>query len=128
MNAVLKKLLYKEYTCNLILNEAEEFKVISKDISGEIHDEISDKQYKFVLIFSKRLEVLKEDFKQLQQHIDKASVLWVVYPKGASKKYKKETDLSRDMLQPGLKDFGYEGVSLVSIDEDWSAMRFRTLE
>jgi hypothetical protein len=51
---------------------------------------------------------------------------WFAYPKKSSKKYK--TDLGRDDSWQALGDLGYEGVRQVSIDEDWSALRFRKAE
>jgi hypothetical protein len=50
-------------------------------------------------------------------------ILWFCYPKKSSKKYKSE--LSRDFGWKVLNDSGLDGIRLVSIDEDWSAFRFR---
>lgn len=49
-------------------------------------------------------------------------LLWVCYPKGGRKA---GTDLNRDLLWEALAEFGLAGVTLVSVDETWSAMRFR---
>jgi hypothetical protein len=49
-------------------------------------------------------------------------LLWICYPKGGSKA---GTDLNRDILWSRMQDDGVEGVSLIAIDEVWSAMRFR---
>jgi len=54
------------------------------------------------------------------------AVLWMVYPKGTSKKYKCE--FNRDSGWPTLGAAGYEPVRLVAVDEDWSALRFRRVE
>ncbi|WP_082702667.1 hypothetical protein [Pseudacidovorax intermedius] len=54
------------------------------------------------------------------------SVLWMVYPKGASKKYKCE--FNRDSGWPALGEAGFEPVRMVAVDEDWSALRFRRVE
>jgi len=50
-------------------------------------------------------------------------ILWFCYPKKTSKKYK--TDIDRDHGWKALNDSGLYGIRLVSIDEDWSAFRFR---
>lgn len=128
MNPVLKKLLYKEYSRNLIINEPEEFKSISEELTGEVHHEIVLDKYEFILIFARKSEDLKVEFSKLKNNIENDGVIWIAYPKGTSKKYKKETDIKRDSLQPLLKEEGYQGVSLISIDEDWSAMRFRNIK
>jgi hypothetical protein len=47
------------------------------------------------------------------------ALLWICYPKGG------KSDLSRDVLWDILSRDGLTGVTLVSIDPIWSAMRFR---
>jgi hypothetical protein len=51
-------------------------------------------------------------------------LLWLSYPKGTSKI---KTDLNRDRGWTVVHEAGWEGVALVSVDETWSAMRFRPL-
>lgn len=46
---------------------------------------------------------------------------WIAYPKAG----RLGTDLNRDSLAKALKPHGIEPVRIVSIDETWSAMRFR---
>jgi hypothetical protein len=46
---------------------------------------------------------------------------WVAYPKAGQL----GTDLNRDRLAGLMEPFGLEPVRLVSIDDTWSAMRFR---
>jgi hypothetical protein len=49
-------------------------------------------------------------------------LLWVSYPKGGRKA---GADLNRDVLWEALGAIGLTGVTLVSVDDTWSAMRFR---
>lgn len=57
-------------------------------------------------------------------------LLWLCYLKGTSKT---KTDpsagsgqrINRDTLHAYARTVGLEGVSLISIDDDWSAMRFK---
>lgn len=46
---------------------------------------------------------------------------WIGYPKGGQL----GTDLNRDRLVAALADHGVQPVRQVSIDETWSALRFR---
>jgi hypothetical protein len=48
--------------------------------------------------------------------------LWIAYPKGGKKA---GTDLNRDILHATMGARGLNGVSLVAVDDVWSAMRFR---
>ncbi len=49
--------------------------------------------------------------------------LWFVYPKQTSKRYRCE--FNRDTGWAALGAAGFEGVRMVAVDEDWSALRFR---
>jgi hypothetical protein len=51
-------------------------------------------------------------------------MLWVCYPKGS----KNSTDLSRDVLWKAMEENGLVGVTLVAVDDTWSAMRFRPID
>jgi hypothetical protein len=55
--------------------------------------------------------------------------LWVWYRKGANKARTQgsETPLHRDTLQALLAEHGMDGVTLVSVDDAWSAMRVKQL-
>ena len=54
------------------------------------------------------------------------AMLWMVYPKGTSKRYKCE--FNRDSGWHILGAAGFEPVRMVAVDEDWSALRFRRVE
>jgi len=54
------------------------------------------------------------------------AVVWFAYPKGTSKKLK--CDFNRDTGWDALNAFGFETVRAVSIDEDWTGLRFRRRE
>jgi hypothetical protein len=56
--------------------------------------------------------------------LEEDAVLWVCYPKGG----KAGTDLDRDSLNEALQKHELTGVSLVAVDDTWSAMRFRAPE
>ena len=51
------------------------------------------------------------------------ATVWFAYPKGSSKRYK--CDFNRDTGWDALKALGWETVRAVSIDEDWTGLRFR---
>ena len=48
-------------------------------------------------------------------------VVWVTYPKG------NRTDINRDSLWPILAERGLRPITQVSLDDTWSALRFRPL-
>lgn len=62
--------------------------------------------------------------KQLSK-IEPDSVLWFAYPKGTSKI---KTDINRDTIRKTGEDYNITTVTAVSIDETWSALRFRPID
>jgi hypothetical protein len=67
------------------------------------------------------LDFLKKDLK----NIEADSVLWFAYPKGTSKV---KTDINRDTIRATGEEFGITTVTAISIDDTWSALRFRPID
>ena len=59
------------------------------------------------------------------KYIQPDSVFWIAYPKGTSKL---KSDISRDTIRITAEDYKLKTVTAISIDETWSALRFRPLE
>jgi len=55
--------------------------------------------------------------------IEDSAVVWFVYPKQTSKRYK--SDLNRDVCWQALKPLSLQPVRQIAIDDDWSALRFK---
>jgi hypothetical protein len=123
VNETLKKLKLTTQDPVLILNVPEEYQETINEIEAEIHTEISGK-YKFIQLFAKSLEEFNQYAPKAIEALDGDGYLWVCYPKGTSKKYKK-SDLNRDTLFESAGQYNYSGVTLVAIDSDWSAFRIR---
>jgi hypothetical protein len=67
------------------------------------------------------VDFLKKDLK----NIEPDSVLWFAYPKGTSKV---KTDINRDTIRVTGEEFGITTVTAISIDDTWSALRFRPID
>jgi hypothetical protein len=81
----------------------------------------------FVLAFVRsRQEVAERAGKVVSLLDGDDAVLWFAYPKKSSKRYR--TDLERDHSWGPVGDLGFEPVSQVAVDDDWSALRFRRTE
>lgn len=54
---------------------------------------------------------------------------WIAYRKGANRKAVpgEEPPLHRDTLQAGLAELGLDGVTLIALNETWSAMRVKAV-
>lgn len=60
---------------------------------------------------------------ELKKSMGEKGILWVCYPKGTAKV---ETDLNRDILRNHAEDrYKLQGVSLIAVDDTWSAMRLK---
>jgi hypothetical protein len=81
--------------------------------------------YDFAHLFVRDREELEEHIGAVLGAIKQDAILWISYPKGGSGV---ETDLNRDKLWEALSERGIRPVAQVSIDEVWSAMRFRPYE
>jgi hypothetical protein len=57
--------------------------------------------------------------------IETDSVLWFAYPKGTSKI---KTDINRDTIRKIGEGYGITTVTAISINEIWSALRFRPID
>jgi hypothetical protein len=66
------------------------------------------------------------DFLQKQlKNVEPDSVLWFAYPKGTSKI---KTDINRDTIRVTGEEFNITTVTAISIDDTWSALRFRPVD
>jgi hypothetical protein len=81
--------------------------------------------FDFVQLFVNDLAQLQALLPLAIQAVKPGALLWVAYPKGSAKT---GTDLNRDRLWAAVSEHHLTGVSLVSLDEVWSAMRFKPAE
>lgn len=125
MDGLLKKLGYKGQNPVLVLNSPEEYEETIKGFEGLVHRSINGK-YDFMQIFAESMEKASELVSQAMGALNADGVIWLCYPKGSSKKYK--TNINRDKSWEIFKPFEYEPVSLVAVNEDWSAIRFRHID
>ncbi len=77
-----------------------------------------------VLVFVLDQQAIKALAKALKKALSttEETLLWVAYPKGTGAV---ASDVHRDQGWAPLHELGYQGVSLVAVDDDWSALRLR---
>ncbi len=121
-NSVIKKLKLNNDQSNFILNLPEEFSELLNKNKINFSERPNEK-INFILVFVKSKDELDNITRNLTEIIHSAEYVWFAYPKKSSKKYK--CDISRDNGWEILGNLGHEVVSQISIDEDWSALRFR---
>jgi hypothetical protein len=76
----------------------------------------------FVQLFATRASEIKKSAPRLLKHASPGALVWVAYPKKTSGM---DSDLSRESVWEAMSGTGWRPVSIVAIDDTWSALRFR---
>jgi len=128
MSAIFNKLNLKDQTEILVLNAPESFEPELASLENvKIRRNTQDvKEIAFSLAFVTRQKEVDTIANAVAKKAKGDALVWFAYPKGSSKKYKCE--FNRDTGWAALGAAGFEGVRMVAIDEDWSAIRFRRVE
>jgi hypothetical protein len=129
MNSLLEKLNYKGQKRIAIINAEKNFRLAPhKEIKEiQIDKEIDPRYpYDFMIIFAHNESVVDEITPSAIHNLKVDGILWFCYPRKTSKL--NSPDLDRDHGWKALNDLGFFGISLVRINEDWSAMRFRNVK
>lgn len=125
---ILKKLAFKEQKEILVLHAPESFQRTLRHLSDDTNlitsiNQVNQMNYAIVFV-TKKAEI--QQFAQTSMgKIAGDAIIWMCYPKGRSKKY--SCDFNRDQGWEPMGELGFEPVSMVAIDEDWSALRFRNV-
>ena len=129
MGKLLDKLNYKGQPRVALLNSEESFaRIISSELENVIIDNEIDPRcpYSFIIVFVRSVADVESFTPPVLHNLTSDGILWFCYPKKTSRHFK--SDLSRDHGWKALNDSGLYGIRMVSIDEDWSAMRFRNIK
>lgn len=116
MDALARKLQYKENFECLVLNKPAEF-----TFAFSYDSERNKKAYSLELIF---VDSMKELIQSLPTFLEPNDdrLRWIVYPKKSSSI---TSDLNRDIIWQQLVEVSYKPVAMISLNETWSAMRIR---
>ena len=125
---LFKKLNLGVHRGIVVLNAPDSFESELKQLKGVkiARDPSNPKAVKFALAFATTQAQLDRTSKMLAAAAQGDALLWFVYPKGTSKRYRCE--FNRDSGWGVLRNAGFESVRMVAVDEDWSALRFRRVE
>ena len=119
---VIKKLKFKD--SGVIINAPS---VIEKEFKKSEFKTAFDKKKKSAntIIFINNSKEFVSHLKNDLGNIEADSVLWFAYPKGTSKI---KTDINRDIIRATAEEYGITTVAAISIDDTWSALRFRPID
>lgn len=120
MAEIIKKLKYQQHYKTLILDLPDEVDI---DIA---HDSRTTSDgYEFVIVFLEQQEDLTLKIPLALKVCADDCIFWVAYPKKGSHI---KTNLTRDQGWEAFTKLGYRPVSQVSINNTWSALRFKPVE
>ena len=128
MADVFNKLQLRDQQVILVLNAPQSFEAELARLDGvEIERSVREvTDVEFALAFVRTQAELDSAVKEITSRAKGDAVVWFAYPKGTSKKY--TSTINRDTGWDSLGSAGFEGVRMIAIDEDWSAVRFRRAE
>lgn len=126
MTPLFKKLSLADIDSIHVLDAPASFGPALAALRGVTVHRAAKGKVRFALAFVTTLAQVAKATASLTRAADGDAVLWMVYPKASSKRIRCE--FNRDTGWQALGAAGYEPVSQVAIDEDWSALRFRKAE
>jgi hypothetical protein len=129
MKSLFTRLNFKDQDRIAIINAEEDFTFAQ---SNELRDiqidtEIDQRYpYEFIIIFVKKVAEVKKLAPLALHNLKVDGILWFCYPKKTSKKY--SSNINCDHGWESLNECGFYGIRIVSVDDNWSAMRFRNIK
>jgi len=125
-SSLIKKLRIQPEQRLLILNAPPAYAELLGELpQGAGLSEKPDGAYDFVHLFVTNSEELATHLPTAMDAVEYDGLFWISYPKRSSKV---ETDLSRDVLWGLMNATELRPVTQISIDNVWSALRFRPAE
>jgi hypothetical protein len=122
MQNIIKKLKFKDKA--VILNAPTNIEKEFVELGFTTSFDKKIKSTNTLVFINNNKEYLDFLNKQLK-NIKPDSVLWFAYPKGTSKI---KTDINRDTIRVTGEEFNITTVTAISIDDTWSALRFRPID
>ena len=84
--------------------------------------EAGDEPADIILAFIKNRQELEQQLPRLKAALHPKGALWVTYYKGTARV---KTDIHRDSINAYAHTLGLQGVWIISVDQDWSALRLK---
>jgi len=129
MDAIFKKLNYKEQKEIIVLNAPKSFEEnlkAMKSVTSIVKKLEKAENIEFLISFVTTQAEIEIISTQFAEKLEGDAIVWFCYPKQSSKNY--QCDFNRDTGWTVLGQYNLEPVRQVAIDEDWSALRFRKVE
>lgn len=129
MTELFKKLNYKNESDIIILNPPISFYIEKQKISEfcTIKENLTEtNSINFILNFVLSQKEIELTAKAIVDRSAGDAIIWYAFPKKSSKNF--TSDFDRDNGWEIMGELGLEGVRMVAIDKDWTALRFRKVK
>ncbi len=121
---LVKKLLMKPGYRMLVVNAPQGYRERLNPLpEGAAIETDMNGTYDWLLAFFKDRAEVDRLTPDLLKAAKPDGLVWFAYPK----KSKTKTDISRDEGWETVHQLGWEGVTLIAVDDVWSAMRYRPI-
>ncbi len=123
---IADKLQIKQGKKVLLVNEPKDYrlKLGKLPTNTTVTDKPAEETFDVIQVFVSSKIELQNQLPKLKPLLADNGILWVTYPKGTSKV---KVDLNRDSIREYTQTIGLQAVSLVAIDDVWSALRLKTV-
>jgi hypothetical protein len=106
----------------VIVNATAEDRAAFEAVRGAAIPDAVSADHDWILLYASDRAALEAALPSVAAALASPGTLWIAYPKGSSKR---QTDLTRDAGWDALKSIDLMWLSLVAIDDAWSAFSLR---
>jgi hypothetical protein len=126
VSPIAKKLGIKTAMSALVIAAPSGYlKLLAPLPDGVIVSDATSGTHGFVQLFATHASEIRKAAPKLLKQAVPGALVWIAYPKKTSGL---ASDLSRDSVREVMKPTGWRPVSIVAIDDTWSALRFRPMK
>ena len=105
-----------------IVNATAEDRAAFEAVLGRTIPDVVSTDHDWILLYAADRAALEMALPSVARALASPGTLWIAYPKGSSKR---QTDLTRDAGWDALRETDLMWLSLVAIDDAWSAFSLR---
>jgi predicted CoA-binding protein len=121
--SIAEKLMIKPGRSVLLVNPFEGYlEIIGQLSENTVQMEKTSYPVDIIQLFVKSQNELEKFLPTMKSSLKPGGMIWVTYIKGTSKL---AGDIHRDSINAYAKNLGMEGIAIISIDKDWSALRLK---
>ena len=117
---IFEKLLIKKGYKVLIVNSPTDYLEKLSKTEASIFTNPSKQPFDFIQLFVSSKKDMENQLPKLKLLLKPKGIFWVTYPKG-------KIETNRDTIRTYASTIGLQGVSMVAVDDIWSALRLKVV-